>query len=59
MPTEPIDIPKSKVTEKRNEFYQRSMHKRWNCEKHSGCMWSYPCDCRNCSEYNRVYKITK
>ena len=54
MPTEPITIPKSKI---KNNKKQQTKH--WSCEKHPGCMWSCPCDCNNCLEYNRVNKISK
>jgi hypothetical protein len=28
--------------------------KIWKCEKHNGCMWSCPCDCSNCIEFNKT-----
>ena len=64
MPTEPIRIPKSKMKSTTSQSSSGSSKqtpspKKWSCENHPGCMWSCPCDCNNCVEYNKVNQITK
>lgn len=51
--SEPIPIPNT--TTKTKKIVKRE----WNCEKNKGCMWSCPCDCNNCKEFNKeiIYKV--
>jgi hypothetical protein len=52
MPSDPIPIPKTKTKTKKN------VKREWSCENNKGCMWSCPCDCNNCIEFNMaiIYK---
>ena len=51
MPSEPMPIPKAKAKAKAKK---QIITRNWICEKNKGCMWSCPCDCNNCVEFNKL-----